>query len=595
MFNSKKFLPKILISFLFLAMMIAIISWTKIPKASAEANIPVTGYAWSENIGWVHFNPAFGGVFYNNTTGQLSGYAWSDNIGWVYFGPDKSNISASTTPNEPKQWAKASTTTGIVSGWAKTYRAIPDKTDANAEDGQTLGGWEGWIKMDHGMSNPVSIDFATGDFHGWAWSSDTAGIIGWISFNSKDCDLDNNGFIDIACGGKNSSTTPAYPYKVTIGAGNLTPTYTIEPSTASVSVGGTQRFIGWYDSDGSGSASSTDKTIQASFWKSSNTTIATIATTTGQAIAICSTAGTVAITSTYNSIPATASLTCTTGGGPRCGNGVKEAGEQCDDGNTNSGDSCSSSCTTEGCSGGCGNGYCGDGIKNGSEQCDDGVKNGTTLSQCTVSCQNTTCGGCGGSSTYEIRPKDPKIFVNEKQQFEGILKYANGFEETKTDVASWESVNALIPINYTDKKGLAFCAVEGNTTIKSTYESKNAQTGLFCEKRGGTITINPSPSTIKAVIIEGLPANSETTTLTINGCSDKNVTLTATSVYGTPSFSKNPVANGGTTVFSVKNVPGNTSEGTYPIKITGIAESCDAGSATVNLKVERIGSDWEEF
>ena len=103
-------------------------------------------------------------------------------------GPDKSNISAPTAPATPKQWAKADTISGLVSGWAKAYRTIPDKTDINAEDSQTLGGWGGWIKMDHGMANPVSIDLNKsspnyGDFSGYAWESD---VVGWIKFNCSD-------------------------------------------------------------------------------------------------------------------------------------------------------------------------------------------------------------------------------------------------------------------------------------------------------------------------------------------------------------------------------------------------------------------------
>jgi uncharacterized membrane protein len=42
----------------------------------------VTGAAWSENTGWISFDPAFGGVV-NDGSGNLSGYAWGENIGWV--------------------------------------------------------------------------------------------------------------------------------------------------------------------------------------------------------------------------------------------------------------------------------------------------------------------------------------------------------------------------------------------------------------------------------------------------------------------------------------------------------------------------------
>ena len=44
------------------------------------------------------------------------------------------------------------------------------------------GGWDGWIRFDHGQSSEVYID-KDGDFHGWAWSDM---VVGWISFNSSD-------------------------------------------------------------------------------------------------------------------------------------------------------------------------------------------------------------------------------------------------------------------------------------------------------------------------------------------------------------------------------------------------------------------------
>ena len=594
MFNAKKFLSKFLILSFFTAIIVAGIFWNKTSEVKAEATVAVTGYAWSDIIGWINFNPANAsclytldcGVNYNNGTGQLSGYAWSDNIGWVYFGPNKGNISASTAPNNPQQWAKANIATGFVSGWAKTYRAIPDKTDINAEDGQTLGGWEGWIKMDHGMTNPVSIDFATGDFHGWAWSSDTAGIIGWISFNSKDCDLDNNGFIDIACDGTNTSTTPAYPYKVTIGNNNLTPSYVIEPAVASVAVGGTQRFTGYYDSDGTGPLIKEDKTLLASSWASDKLAVATIATTTSQAIASCLAGGTVTITSVYSGLPASASLECTTPPPPPppppppvCGSG------------------CSN------------NGYCGDGTINSGEQCDDGSKNGTNLSACSSSCKLSSCGSDCGNSTYEIIPKDQTVDKGKEQQFEGILTYANGFKETKTTSASWASKNTSVAtINDTDKKGLALCVDEGSSTIESVYATKTAQTTLSCKTGGvGTITITSAPSTVNAKIIEGLPANSDTTTLTINSDACDSV-MVSTPLYvdpGTPTFSPSKsvsltgtgLKKTGAVNFSVKSIPGDTTAGTRQITVKAecVADPSLFGSTVVNLKIERVGSVWEEF
>ncbi len=46
---------------------------------------------------------------------------------------------------------------------------------------------------------------------GFAWSD----TIGWVSFNSGDCDGNSNGFIDLNCGG-DDSTTPVIPYGVKI-------------------------------------------------------------------------------------------------------------------------------------------------------------------------------------------------------------------------------------------------------------------------------------------------------------------------------------------------------------------------------------------
>jgi hypothetical protein len=66
--------------------------------------------------------------------------------------------------------------TGKVTGWARAYRAIEP-------EGQTLGGWDGWILLGPivkgGTDYGVSINKSTGDFSGWAWSDM---VIGWIDF-----------------------------------------------------------------------------------------------------------------------------------------------------------------------------------------------------------------------------------------------------------------------------------------------------------------------------------------------------------------------------------------------------------------------------
>lgn len=101
------------------------------------ANTPVTGYAWSDNIGWIQMNPAFGGVQVDDSTGNFSGYAWSDNIGWVNFAP------SSGYPEAPNEGAKLNFSTGQITGWIKAIAA-----DNN--------GWDGWIKMRGGAGSVIT-------------------------------------------------------------------------------------------------------------------------------------------------------------------------------------------------------------------------------------------------------------------------------------------------------------------------------------------------------------------------------------------------------------------------------------------------------
>jgi len=125
----------------------------------------ISGFAWSDNIGWISFNPVdYGssidyGLNVNQDTGAISGYAWSDNIGWINFGP------TSGYPGSPSSGAVLSGNALI--GWA---RAI-----------NYGGGWDGWIKLsDTTAGYGVGYNSSTGDFSGYAWGSD---VVGWVSFD----------------------------------------------------------------------------------------------------------------------------------------------------------------------------------------------------------------------------------------------------------------------------------------------------------------------------------------------------------------------------------------------------------------------------
>jgi hypothetical protein len=93
-----------------------------------------------------------------NEDGTFTGYAWSENIGWIDFAP------SSGYPADPQYSAKVDLETGEVSGWARALSYGDD--------------WDGWIKM-RGTNYGVSIDFSIGEFSGFAWKEE---VVGWLSF-----------------------------------------------------------------------------------------------------------------------------------------------------------------------------------------------------------------------------------------------------------------------------------------------------------------------------------------------------------------------------------------------------------------------------
>lgn len=62
---------------------------------SNPSKLKLTGFAWSQNAGWIAFAPR-GSVDFSNsansdpyldtTTSRFSGFAWSQNLGWIDMG-----------------------------------------------------------------------------------------------------------------------------------------------------------------------------------------------------------------------------------------------------------------------------------------------------------------------------------------------------------------------------------------------------------------------------------------------------------------------------------------------------------------------------
>ncbi|MHB9019581.1 MAG: pilus assembly FimT family protein [Minisyncoccota bacterium] len=139
----------------------------------------VSGYAWSEDDGWISFscsndmscNSVEYGVDIDPITGLFSGYAWSDNIGWISF--NQSDLTGC-----PSGTCEARVTGGFIGTFPKTVTGW-GKALVLADE---VGG--GWISLSTTTDPLYGVSLAAdGKFSGYAWESD---LIGWISFNGTD-------------------------------------------------------------------------------------------------------------------------------------------------------------------------------------------------------------------------------------------------------------------------------------------------------------------------------------------------------------------------------------------------------------------------
>jgi len=138
--------------------------------AQTEPN-SLTGYAWSENIGWIDFSKTLnnpGGVSVDGDN-NLSGYAWSENIGWIKFGGLSGFPTGAGTYSQ-----NAQIVSNKLIGWA---RACAGSTDGQCGTTSRLDGWDGWISLG-GTNHDISLIGQT--FSGFAWGSE---VVGWIDFS----------------------------------------------------------------------------------------------------------------------------------------------------------------------------------------------------------------------------------------------------------------------------------------------------------------------------------------------------------------------------------------------------------------------------
>ena len=187
----------------------------------AKSTAPISNvslWAWSENIGWISFNstdcdpngdgnPSDGpaeciepgrdyvtnpipsyGVNINEITGDFSGFAWSEHIGWIMFDPPGPYpfCPATTCPDgSPNYPARLDFATRKVTGWA---RACAGTVNGDCNSATRTDGWDGWILLgpivkggtDYGVW--IDFDVSPAQFRNWAWGEE---VVGWISFNDS--------------------------------------------------------------------------------------------------------------------------------------------------------------------------------------------------------------------------------------------------------------------------------------------------------------------------------------------------------------------------------------------------------------------------
>ena len=173
-------------------------------KVSASTSQNVSGFAWSDNVGWISFNckdstaggthdecPANGGnadygVHVERTLGLnfglISGRAWSSNIGWITF--ESSELSG--CPSAPCQARLGTDISGNltanpndVTGWARACGVFASGCSGTLKASTALGGFDGWISL-RGSNYGIYLDPADSKLKGLAWGDL---VLGWIDFN----------------------------------------------------------------------------------------------------------------------------------------------------------------------------------------------------------------------------------------------------------------------------------------------------------------------------------------------------------------------------------------------------------------------------
>lgn len=187
------------------------------------------GFAWSDTAGWISFSSkdcdannngfidgglcggddstdavTLYGVEMDLDTNNLSGYAWSDNVGWITFGngvpgdADYGDISGC-----PSGTCQPRLDVDEFKGWARACSVFSNGCAGPLKPPTETGGWDGWISLNCSntgsclVANPpiaasasdYKVSYTAPNLSGWAWGSE---VTGWISFDGVRIRLGDN-------------------------------------------------------------------------------------------------------------------------------------------------------------------------------------------------------------------------------------------------------------------------------------------------------------------------------------------------------------------------------------------------------------------
>ena len=139
----------------------------------------LTGWLWggsddglgnATGVGWINATGTNYGITLPIGDGTISGYGWSENVGWISF-------NASDLTGCPSGSCLAVKSGNSITGWARILSIKDALTIGNS------GGWQGWVKLNglgYGLQmNPSDGSFTKSATTSYAWSDE----LGWIDFS----------------------------------------------------------------------------------------------------------------------------------------------------------------------------------------------------------------------------------------------------------------------------------------------------------------------------------------------------------------------------------------------------------------------------